>query len=96
MPAQAHDATTKFDRDVSLRTFAAEMLRESAALERAIVDEEKKAGRDDPSDIRYPMTAKAMRDRRQKITLTLVTLKSMILPSEAETPSDVAPEAGAA
>lgn len=74
-------AKPKYNREATLRTLAAQMQRESAILEREIQAEEERTGRHDPSDIAYPMTARAMRERRQKISYTLATLQIEMAPS---------------
>jgi hypothetical protein len=78
------DATNlapKYDRQMQLRAFAAEMQRTAAILEREIKAEEDRARRYDPTDVTYPLTAKAMRNRRQKISFTIATLQRAMEPS---------------
>jgi hypothetical protein len=71
----------KYDREAHLRSFAAEMQRTASVLERQIKVEEDRAGRHDPSDVTYPMIARALRARQQKVSFTIATLQSVMGPS---------------
>lgn len=74
-------AKPKYNRAATLRALATQMQRESTALEREILAEEERSGRHDPSDIAYPMSAKAMRERKRKISHTLATLQIEMAPT---------------
>lgn len=79
MPEDANTAM-KYNRMTQLRSFAAEMQRTATILERQIKIEEDRAGRHDPSDVTYPMIARSLRDRREKVSFTIATLQSVMGP----------------
>jgi hypothetical protein len=83
MSDDAMSAKPKYDREACLRAFAADMQRRATILERDIEAEEVQFGRHDPADVAYPLTAKSMRDRRQKISYTIATLQSAMAAAES-------------
>lgn len=82
--------TPKSEREARLRAFAADMQHRASMLERDIKAEEDRSGKHDPSDIAYPMLARAMRDRRRNIGLTLVTLESVLQAGEPQAEAQAA------
>jgi hypothetical protein len=79
------ETTIKYDRDACLQAFAAEMQREATRLEREIKAEEERSGRHNPSDVAYPMLARALRQRHDNVARTLGTLQAAMAAPAAAT-----------
>lgn len=74
-PAEPRDVRSS-ERLTRLESFAKSLRREATKLENEIAEEERQAGKKDPTAFDYPMTARSMRSRLKNIKVSLKTLET--------------------